>query len=142
MLHLLSNPTQAKVPLIVQQEFFSSHSSGYGLREAMEALPTLVDAPYPIIASMFPPSCRRANFYAVEGIVLTCADAPALALMDSELQHYGRVYVLTEQQGEIGATPAMLEEIGAVTLLQAFDRPYQHSSPIGLYQLDKHATAP
>lgn len=142
MLRLLTDPTQAKVPVIVQQEFFSSHSSGYGLREAMDTLPSLVDASYPVIASMFPPSCRRANFYAVQGFELICTDAPALERLDQELQHYGRVYVLTEQRGEIGATPEMLQEVGAVTLLQEFDRPYQDNPAIGLYQLDQYPTTP
>ena len=136
MYHLLTDPTQAQVPLIVQQEFFSAHSSGYGLREAMDALPTLTDSSSPILASMFPPSCRRANFYAVSDRTLICADAPALDVIASLVEQYGRVYVLTEQLGEIGATPAMLSQIGAVTLLQQFDRPYHATPAIGLYQVE------
>lgn len=120
-----SNPTQLRFPYAVWEEHYAIHSSGYGLRDAMYALPALIPAGEPIIASMFPDSCRRANFYADSGVTLTCTDAPALDLITSTYQANGSVYVLVDTSPLIGADiPALARDLdGQSTRIRAFLRP-------------------
>ncbi|MBA3872149.1 MAG: hypothetical protein H0X30_23635, partial [Anaerolineae bacterium] len=72
-----TNPAALPLPADARYEHITSHSSGYGLREAMQALPqTITRRDLPIIGSMFADSCHRANFYAVGGLTLSCVGAP------------------------------------------------------------------
>jgi hypothetical protein len=73
------------LPALDREQFITGHSSGFALREAMQRLPELVPSDVPIIGSLFPDSCRRANFYAV-GRQLLCADRGGEALLTAHLQ--------------------------------------------------------
>ena len=95
-LHAYTSPQDLRVPDAVWTQYFSQHSGGYGLREAVQALPqTAADAP--IIASMTADSCRRANFYAVNGNTMLCAAAPGLVEMEAALAHSCVVYVVVDE---------------------------------------------
>lgn len=98
------------LPQQMRQQYVSDHSSGYGLREAVSAFShTLVRADLPVIASMFADSCHRANFYAVHGRAMLCADVPGLPEIEAALAEFGAVYVLVERGGVIGVDVATLD---------------------------------
>ncbi len=79
-------------------EYVTGHSAGFGLREAVQAFPETIGAPgAPVIASMFPDSCKRANFYDSVGYAMACPTAPALSDIRAALKKYGTVYVLAEK---------------------------------------------
>lgn len=105
-------PGTLALPELARYQYLTAHSSGYGLREAMLALPDMIQpADAPVVGSMFPDSCRRANFYAPPGFRLTCADVPADSLA-AALQTHGAVYVLAEP-------PPIGMDISAVTSTEA-----------------------
>ncbi len=96
-------PADLPLPPDARYEHITSHSSGYGLREAVQALPqTLLRSDVPVIASMFPDSCRRTNFYAIGSLRLICVDAPGLTEIEAALNQYGAVYVLADNAPRIG----------------------------------------
>ena len=98
-----TDPGALPLPRAVSTQYIADHSGGFGLREAMRALPALVDQPdLPIIGSMFPDGCRRANFYAVDELALRCGDAPGAARINQALADSGAVYVLTDEAPLIG----------------------------------------
>jgi hypothetical protein len=118
-----TDPAGLPLPADARYEHITSHSAGYGLREAMEALPVVIAEPdIPIVGSMFPDSCRRANFYAVAGLRLRCGDAPGLDLIEAALAEQGAVYVLVEQAGQIGLAEADFPA-GEHTLIGTYGRP-------------------
>jgi hypothetical protein len=115
MLTAYNSPSNIKASELVMREFVEEHSSGFGLKAAMLELPLHVPLNTEVIASMFPASCRRANFYATGGYQLICVDAPAEAEIVSSLNERGEVYVLIERSAYIGievtdveATPELL----------------------------------
>jgi hypothetical protein len=123
-------PETMPVPAAVYAEHFTDHSSGFGLREAMRDLPQRVDDPtIPIIGSMFPDSCRRANFYAVANLTLICTDAPGIPAIDTALADHGAVYVLADNAPNIGADmPALADSLNvAVSRVAAYRRPGEES---------------
>ena len=95
------------LPQAVRTQYIIDHSAGYGLREAMQALPGLVKPDATVIASMFPDSCRRANFYAEPGFRLTCVAAPGLPEIEQALAA-GVVYVLVDNAPLIGVDVSAL----------------------------------
>lgn len=95
-------PETLPLPVTVSDEHITQHSAGYGLREAAQSLASIVEPNTPIIASMFPDSCRRANFYADAGYQMRCTDAPALRNMIAALEENETIYVLVEKGGMIG----------------------------------------
>jgi hypothetical protein len=99
------DPSRLPLPTAVRTQYITEHSGGYGLREAVVALPATVDQPeLPVIGSMFPDSCRRANFYALpDAPRLTCVEAPGLVQIAAALDAHGGVYVLTDTAPLIGA---------------------------------------
>lgn len=99
---LARGPEQAALPDAVFAEHISDHSAGYALRDAVRDLPLYVRTGQPVIASMFPDSCRRANFEAVPGYRLTCTDAPGIPLLEAALAAQGVAYVLTDTAPLIG----------------------------------------
>ncbi|MBK8023342.1 MAG: glycosyltransferase family 39 protein [Chloroflexi bacterium] len=128
---LWHTPHRLSMPAFDVAQFVTQHPSGYGLREAVLAMPDEVSsAGAPIIASMFPDSCRRANFYAAyrpDGLRLLCTDAPGedairAALTDNVDE---AVYVLTDTAPLIGAdVPALAESLGAhAERVAAYPRP-------------------
>src|SRR5262249_19204815 len=87
-----------------------SHSSGYGLREAVQAFPnTIARRDLPIIGSMFPDSCRRANLYAVGSLQLTCTEAPGTPAIEAALKAQGAVYILDDNAPNIGVDVTTLD---------------------------------
>jgi hypothetical protein len=95
-------PAGLTLPDVVAREFLHDHSSGFGLREAMLDLPNQVDEATEVVASMFPASCRRANFYAMDGFTLSCGDAPGRDRIEQLLDIDGVVYVLVDRHPLIG----------------------------------------
>ena len=78
-------------------EYITGHSAGFGLREATEAFPATIGATgVPLIASMFPDSCQRANYYDTVGYHMACPTAPGLKEIRAALKQFGTVYVLAE----------------------------------------------
>lgn len=122
MLIAYSDPAALPLPADARYEHITSHSSGYALREAAQAFPhTLARRDLPIIASMFPDSCRRANFYAESGFRMICVDAPGLSAVQVALESHGAVYVLSDNAPSIGLDAAMLD--ARVTRIAAYPRP-------------------
>jgi hypothetical protein len=82
----------------LRTEYITGHSAGFGLREAVLAFPETIGAPgVPVIASMFPDSCKRADFYDTVGYGMACPTAPGLTEIEAALAQSGPVYVLAEQ---------------------------------------------
>lgn len=119
-------PDRQSLPDTERRQFITEHSAGYGLREAVQAFPqTVTRAGTPIVASMFPDSCRRANFYAADGFTMRCTDAPGVDAIILALNEQGAVYMLVETPPLIGADiPALAESLGAqATRLAGYPRP-------------------
>lgn len=109
---------------LMRTQYITEHPSGYGLREAMVDFPNRVEQGVPIVASMFPDSCRRANFYAHEGYTLLCTDAPGIDLIHSILGESGRVYVLTDTSPLIGVDMGIFDDKDIeITHIKAYARP-------------------
>lgn len=105
-----SNPAELPLPADARYEHVTSHSSGYGLREAVQSFSTTIprrDVPI-IIGSMFPDSCRRANFYALDGLTMTCVGAPGITEIQAALQGGNPVYVLVDNAPIIGVDVTQL----------------------------------
>ncbi len=111
-----TTPAELRAPHLVRLEYIEAHSAGYGLREAMGDLPALAEPP--VIASMFPSSCRRANFYIAREHAMICTDAPGTdAIMDAAQP--GGVYVLVEESPGIGIDASEWD----AELIRAYPRP-------------------
>jgi len=122
MLTAYTNPAALPLPEDARYEHITSHSSGYGLSEAVAAFPqTIAARDLPIIASMFPDSCRRANFYAAPGFTMQCADAPGLPQIEAALSQRGAVYVLVDDAPSIGIDVTTLD--ARATPIAAYPRP-------------------
>ncbi len=131
-----ASPDQLAVPQAVWTQYFSEHSAGYGLREAVQAFPqTVGDARIPIIGSMFPDSCRRANFYAVDGLTMVCADAPGLPAIQAALAQSPVVYVLVEQVS--GAQFPQDAPEALATPIAVYPRPGADGQSVTLWRLDR-----
>ncbi|HEX2906787.1 MAG TPA: glycosyltransferase family 39 protein [Phototrophicaceae bacterium] len=117
-----TNPAALPLPADVRYEHITSHSSGYGLREAAQQFPTTLTRPdLPIIGSLFPDSCRRANFYAPANFKMVCTDAPGLPEIEAALRDNGAVYVLADNAPLIGVDVRTLDS--QVTCIAAYPRP-------------------
>jgi len=123
-----SAPDQLKLPALDREQFITEHSSGFGLREAMARLPELVPDGTPLIGSLFPDSCRRANFYAV-GRALRCADGGGAALLAQLIETHAEVCLLAEPP-PIGIPMADYEH--RARLIDQFPRP-QGGTPVSLW---------
>ena len=137
-LHAYTAPDQLRVPEAIWTQYFSQHSSGYGLREAELAFPqTIIPSDTPIIASMTGDSCRRANFYAVDGLSMICANAPGLSEIAAMLKDHNAVYVLVEDA--TGAHfPQDAEALGAVARQVAvYPRPGADGQSVTLWRLSR-----
>jgi 4-amino-4-deoxy-L-arabinose transferase-like glycosyltransferase len=121
-------PEALTLPALDREQFITGHSSGFALREAMQRLPELVPSDVPIIGSLFPDSCRRANFYAV-GRQLQCADRGGAELLTAYLQAQVGACLLAELP-PIGIPMAAYAE--RAHLLARFERP-QNGAPIHLW---------
>lgn len=125
-----NNPPAMRLPLAIRAEHYTDHSAGYGLREAVQEFPnTIFPADAPIVGSMFPDGCRRANFYAVDDMTMICTDAPGIAQMQSLLAEQEVIYVLTDTSPFIGASMLAVEGQLSVeaTRVAAYPRPGESS---------------
>src|SRR5258706_3986225 len=88
----------------------------------MQALPqTIARRDLPIIGSMFADSCKRANFYAEDGLTLRCVGAPGVADIEAALNTQQAVYVLSDTAPLIGADVIALK--AKATRIAAYPRP-------------------
>ncbi|MCB9453502.1 MAG: glycosyltransferase family 39 protein [Anaerolineaceae bacterium] len=122
MLTAYRDPSSLPLPQAIRTQYITDHSAGYGLREAVQAFPqTLTQPNIPVIASMFPDSCRRANFYVNDGREMVCAAAPGLVEDQEALDTNGAVYVLVDNAPLIGLDVTTLD--AQVEKIAAYPRP-------------------
>jgi hypothetical protein len=139
MLQAYADPGHAPLPEGVRTQHISEHSAGYGLREAMRALPDVMSRrDLPVIASMFPDGCKRANFYAVDGLMLTCTAVPGAAEIDAALSAYGAVYVLTDEAPTLGIDVNTVEDV-KITRVAVYPRPdeTEENASVALWLLER-----
>lgn len=133
-------PGDLPLPPRVARQYITDHSAGFGLREAVQDFPQTVGPPGPpIIASMFPDSCRRANFYDTVGYGMICAAAPGLDAAREALAAADAVYVLAEAP-PVGADSPLLESTGAqVSRIAAYPRPgeTEETASVVLWRLER-----
>ncbi len=121
------DPAKLPLPDLMRSQYVNDHSSGYGLREAVQAFPSTIQRrDLPIVASMFPDSCRRANFYAAPGLDMICADAPGQPQIEAAIEAHGAVYVLVENGGLIGIDVSMLPFVA--TRMAVYPRPGEEAA--------------
>jgi hypothetical protein len=131
------DPGSLTLPPLERGQYVTEHSAGFGLRDAVIALPQTVKThDIPIIASMFADSCRRANFYQVDAFALRCTDAPGTSEITEALAEHGLVYVLVEKPPvgvDIQTIPAKAERIAA------YPRPgeTEQTASVVLWRLEK-----
>lgn len=133
-----NDPAVLPLPAEVRYEHITSHSSGYGLREAVRQFPeTLTQADVPVIGSMFPDSCRRANFYAADGTTMVCADAPGIPQIEQALNEHGAVYVLADDAPNIGIDVTTVD--ARAERVAAYPRPgeTEGKASVVLWRLEK-----
>lgn len=133
-----TDPAALSLPADVRYQHITSHSAGYGLREAVQSFPSaLARADLPVIGSMFPDSCRRANFYAASAPKLTCADAPGLPQIEAALNERGAVYTLVDGAPLIGVDVNTLNARAA--LIAVYPRPGENedNASVALWLLEK-----
>lgn len=137
-LHSYLSPPDARVPQAVWTQYFSEHSSGYGLREAVFDLPnTRTDIHFPIVASMTADSCHRANFYAVSPVwSMRCPGEPGGDL-SAALADACTVYVVDD--AVTGAQfPQDAEALGAqAEQVKVYPRPGADGQPVTLWKLTR-----
>ncbi len=122
MLTAHHDPGNLPLPGAIRTQYVTDHSAGYGLREAVQAFPqTLTRPELPVIASMFPDSCHRANFYAMDGRKMQCVAAPGRAEVEQALDTFGAVYVLVDNAPLIGLDVTILD--AQVEKIAAYPRP-------------------
>ncbi len=116
------NPSSLPIPPEERRQYITEHSGGFGLREAILDFPrTIVRLDFPIIGSMFPDGCKRANFYAAGNLVMTCQEAPGHDEIQAALDGPGGAYVLTDSAPIIGLDVTTLNV--QVTRIAAYPRP-------------------
>ncbi|MBC6934986.1 MAG: hypothetical protein DWB42_04025 [Chloroflexi bacterium] len=133
-----TDPAALPLPEDVRCQHITSHSAGYGLREAVESFPsTLARADLSVIGSVFPDSCRRANFYAASAHKLTCADAPGLPQIEAALNERGAVYTLVDGAPLISVAVNTLDARAA--LIAVYPRPGENeaNASVALWLLEK-----
>ncbi|MFO7321812.1 MAG: glycosyltransferase family 39 protein [Chloroflexota bacterium] len=137
MLQARRDPAQLPLPTAVRTQYITDHSSGYGLREAVQDFPNALPSnAVPVIGSMFPDSCRRANFYATETSML-CADAPGIDAIETALETHGSVYVLVDHAGLIGVDVTTLNV--RASQIAAYPRPGEtgETASVVLWRLER-----
>ncbi|MCC7449964.1 MAG: hypothetical protein IT324_21275 [Anaerolineae bacterium] len=126
--------TPANFPLTVpmQEQYVSLHPAGYGLREAVWALPQTVGRGT-VIASMTADGCKRGRFYlTTRAITLDCVGmAQGRAQIEDALRTTGSAYVLTENP-PVGIDPAAVQ--AAWAKIAEYPRP-GNESRITLWQV-------
>jgi hypothetical protein len=135
------SPGDLPLPDEERRQYIAEHSGGFGLREAVQAFSQIiVRVDIPIIASMFPDSCKRANFYATSGYTILCPQLPGRAEIETTLAQQGAVYVLVDTAPIIGLDVTTLE--ATATRLAAYPRPGEsdETASIVLWLLERQTT--
>jgi hypothetical protein len=115
------SPHGVALPPLDLAQFIYEHSAGFGLVDAVADFPrTVSDPARPILASMFPDSCRRANFYS-DTYRMICTDAPGTDRLADLLTTHDRVYVLVESP-PVGLDMTALTA-GRATRIAGYPRP-------------------
>jgi hypothetical protein len=136
-----ADPGSLALPQIERMQFITEHSSGFGLREAVSAFPqTITQRDLPIIASMFPDGCRRANFYAVDELVMGCPQAPGEPEIVSALDDRNALYVLVDTAPVIGIDVTTLD--AQATRIASYPRPGEtdETATVVLWLLERNTT--
>ncbi len=132
-----TDPGNLPLPAAERTQYITDHSAGFGLREAVIDFPhTIPDQNAVIVASMFPDSCRRAQFYDLSRYKLICTEAAGLREIRAALTDQGSVFVLAEKP-PIGL---MLRHIDAkATRIAAYPRPGEtpETASVILWRLDR-----
>ncbi len=122
MLTMYTDVAGLTLPEAEREQYYTGPSSGFGISDAAQALPDVIErTDLPVIASMRPDSCYQANFYADDGLLLTCVDAPGIKVINAALAEYGAVYVLTDHTPIIGVDVTTLD--AKATRIADFPRP-------------------
>jgi hypothetical protein len=104
----------------MREQYVTLFPSGYGLREAISALPQTVGS-QPVIASMTSDGCRRALFYLSSPLSVDCVGtAQGQDQIKQALGKAGVAYVLAEDQ-PIGPDPAAVQ--ATWTQIAVYPRP-------------------
>ncbi len=104
----------------MREQYITLFPSGYGLREAVSALPTTV-GPHTVIGSMTDDGCRRAVYYLPAGPSLDCVGlGQSEAQIKQMLDKTGVAYVLAENP-PIGLDPAAVQ--ATWTQIAVYPRP-------------------
>jgi hypothetical protein len=136
MLATYSAPADLTLSDAMREQYYTGPSAGFGLREAARALPdVLAGRDIPVIASMRPDTCIQANYYARDGFMLTCTDAPGIEAINAALAEYGEVYVLTDHAPLIGVDVSTLD--ATATRIADYPRPGETTSSVTLWLLEK-----
>jgi 4-amino-4-deoxy-L-arabinose transferase-like glycosyltransferase len=136
MLTAYNDPAGLTLSDAMREQNYTGPSAGFGLREAVLALPDiLAGRDIPVIASMRPDSCIQANYYARTGWMLTCTDAPGVEAINAALADYRAVYVLTDHAPLIGVDVSTLDAVA--THIADFPRPGETAPSIVLWLLEK-----
>ncbi len=93
-----TDPASFPMTTPMRGEYVTLYPSGYGLVEAVEALPQTVGSK-PVIGSMTSDGCKRALFYLPAGASLICTGMgeQSKPQIDMALQKEGMAYVLAEE---------------------------------------------
>jgi hypothetical protein len=132
------DPANLILSAAMQEQYYTGPSSGFGISDAARALPDVIErTDLPVIASMRPDSCYQANFYAREGLTLTCTDPPGIEAINAALEQYGAAYVLTDHAPIIGLDVTTLD--AKATRIADFPRPGEaaDSHSVVLWLLEK-----
>lgn len=136
-LQAYADPGDLPLPAAERAQYVTDHSAGFGLREAVIDFPhTVSDHSAEIVASMFPDSCRRAQFYDLMYYNLLCADGQGIKEIRTALAERGSVFVLAEKP-PIGLT---LSDVDAkATKIAAYPRPGEspETASVTLWRLDR-----
>lgn len=125
-----TQPDDLRLPTLARMEYVETHSAGFGLRDAAADMPALIPPDAPIVASMFPASCRRTNFYLPPTHQMQCVDAPGADTIARALETDGAVFVLVEQSPGIG-----------ITTLESAERLRHYPRPGGLSAVSLYRVA-
>jgi hypothetical protein len=124
---LYTTPDRLLVPELIYAQYMTDHSAGFGLREAARDFPeTLTRDNLPIIGSMFPDGCRRANFDHDHDRMMQCVDAPGISEIEAALLEHGAVYVLTDDAPNIGVDVGLID--ADATRIAVYPRPGEDDS--------------
>jgi len=127
-----TNPANFPLTEPMREQYVTLHPAGYGLREAVWALPKTVGSGT-VIASMTADGCKRARFYlTTSAVTMDCVGmAQGRDQIEAALRTTGSAYVLTEN-APVGIEPAAVK--ATWTQMAEYPRP-GNESRITLWQV-------